>query len=66
MQVRVPLEEIAGGCDRDYDPRPAVHSERSAQVLDQGFRAALGEITQQLAALAEDPAQQPWHGEHDR
>ncbi len=41
MCVRMPLQEVAAGGDRDHDARPRVRSDHSPHVLGEGLRAAL-------------------------
>jgi hypothetical protein len=65
VAVRMPLQEVAGGGDRDHDAGPRLRSELSLHVLGDGLRRALGEVEKKLATLAEDSAKQARHGEDD-
>ena len=65
VPVRMPLGQIPSRRDGDDDSRPPVRAEPSLDVLGDGVGRALGEVEEELPTLAEDPAQEAGHREHD-
>ena len=63
--VGMPLDKVPGGGNGDDDSGPSVRTELLAHVLGDGLGGALREVEEELAPLAEDPAQEAWHGEDD-
>jgi hypothetical protein len=65
MRVGMPLDQVSGGGDGDDDSGPSVRTELLAHVLGEALGGAVRELEEKLSTLAEDAAQQPWHGEND-
>jgi hypothetical protein len=65
VTVWMPLDQVSGGGDGRDDSGPSVRAGLSPHVLGYGLDGTLGEVKQELPALAEDPAQEERHGEDD-
>jgi hypothetical protein len=65
VQVRMPLQEVSCGGDRDHDPGPrfTFAAGVSDQLLD-GLGASAGELAEQLPPAPEQRPQQAWDGEY--
>ncbi len=63
VQVRMPLEEVAGGRDGDDDTGMQLGPSVSADQLDNSLRSRLSELLQQLSPASKQWPQQARDGE---